>query len=524
MVEAAKREILEETGYTHIKFIKTLGAPVHAKFYHVHKKENRHARFHGLYFELEDRFQNPVSEEEKELCDMNWVSKGEVESHITAPDMKLIWYRVHAPETAYIGDGLLSNSGVFDGRGNEEAMGEIVDAIGGERVTQYRLRDWLVSRQRYWGCPIPIVYDPEGNPHAIPLEHLPWTLPTDVDFAPTGKSPLATSRELHERVERIFGKGWTPEYDTLDTFVDSSWYFMRYLDSKDAEEFSNQKLMKQWLPVNRYSGGSEHTTMHLLYARFFNKALYDLALAPTPEPFLERFNRGLILGPDGQKMSKSKGNVINPDEIVSKYGADAVRMYLAFLGPFNEAGSYPWNLDGVEAMRRFLDRIWRLSEKVSDGVQSAEELKLLAKTAKKVGDDAEKFKFNTAVSALMILVRDLESMKSVSRATYGDLLCMLAPFAPHVAESMWELQGFAGSVHQSMWPGKGAEFEDELATVIVQINSKKKGQLSVQKDASEDEVLTLAKEIPEISEKLQNDTSARVIYVPGRIINIVTTS
>ncbi|MFA6278950.1 MAG: leucine--tRNA ligase, partial [Candidatus Paceibacterota bacterium] len=232
--------------------------------------------------------------------------------------------------------GILVNSGEFTGRNSEEAQWDIVAAVGGEKATQYRLRDWLVSRQRYWGCPIPIVYDPEGKPHAIPAEHLPWLLPTDADFTPTGKAPLASSKELQERVTRIFGEGWTPEYDTLDTFVDSSWYFLRYLDPKDSQSFSDAALMKKWLPINRYSGGSEHTTMHVLYARFFMKALYDLALVPAEEPFSERFNRGLIMGPDGQKMSKSKGNVINPDDFVQKYGADAVRIYLAFIGPYNE--------------------------------------------------------------------------------------------------------------------------------------------------------------------------------------------
>ena len=240
------------------------------QFYHVLKKQNRHARFHGMYYELENDEQVPISEEEKDICDIYWVSKDQVESELSVPDMKRIWHNVftEAESTLYTGNGLLTNSGVFDGIDNEKAKMEIVDAVGGERVTLYRLRDWLVSRQRYWGCPIPVVYDPEGNPHSIPAEHLPWLLPTDVDFTPTGKSPLATSKELHERVERIFGKGWTPEYDTLDVFVDSSWYYMRYLDSKDSDAFSDQKMMKEWMPVDRYSGGSEHTTMHLLYARF----------------------------------------------------------------------------------------------------------------------------------------------------------------------------------------------------------------------------------------------------------------
>ncbi|MFZ2500914.1 MAG: leucine--tRNA ligase, partial [Minisyncoccia bacterium] len=271
-----------------------------------------------------------------------------------------------AKDDCYTGSGTLVNSGEFTGRDSEEAKWDIVKYVDGEKTTQYRIRDWLVSRQRYWGCPIPIVYDPEGNPHTVPAEHLPWILPTDVDFKPTGESPLASSKELKERVTKIFGEGWTPEYDTLDTFVDSSWYFLRYLDPKDSHDFSDQSLMKKWLAVDRYSGGSEHTTMHVLYARFFMKALYDLSLVPVDEPFTERFNRGLIMGPDGAKMSKSKGNVLNPDEFVQKYGADAVRIYLAFIGPYNEPGSYPWNLDGVTSMRKFLDRITRLVDRSTE--------------------------------------------------------------------------------------------------------------------------------------------------------------
>ena len=404
-------------------------------------------------------------------------------------------------------------------------MWDIVEALGGERITQYRVRDWLVSRQRYWGCPIPVVYDPEGNPHLVPPEHLPWTLPTDVDFTPTGKSPLATSRELHERVEKIFGKGWTPEYDTLDVFVDSAWYYARYLAAHNPEGFSDPALMKKWLPVNRYTGGAEHTTVHLLYARFFYKALYDLALVPTSEPFFERFNRGIILGPDGQKMSKSKGNVINPDEFVQKFGADAVRMYLAFIGPYNEPGNYPWNLDGIEAMRRFLDRIDRLSEKVSDvPVDSApqdEFTRLIGKTAGKVGTDSERFKFNTAISALMILVRSLEGAPVLPRAVYADLLRMIAPFTPHLAEHLWEKIGQKGSVHQSTWPEVLTSLEDEFATVIVQFNSKKKGEIQIRPDATEEEALAAAREIPTISNLLETAALTRVVYVPGRILNLI---
>ncbi|KND47336.1 MAG: leucyl-tRNA synthetase [Parcubacteria bacterium C7867-004] len=423
----------------------------------------------------------------------------------------------------YTGTGTLMNSGPFDGRENLEAMGEIINFVNGERVTNYRIRDWLVSRQRYWGCPIPIVYDPEGRAHAVPQEHLPWLLPTDVDFTPTDSSPLSTSKELRERVTRIFGEGWTPECDTLDTFVDSSWYFLRYLDPKNEDDFSEQALMKQWLPVDRYSGGSEHTTMHLLYARFFQKALYDLALVPTSEPFNERFNRGLILGPDGAKMSKSKGNVVNPDEFVGKYGADAVRMYLAFIGPYNEPGSYPWSLEGVFAMRKFLDRVFQLRERIEDTEASNEERLQLDKAIQKVDTDTERFKFNTAISGLMVLVRELEKQEHVSRSVYQDLLRLLAPYAPHLADSVWqEVGGEEESVHQALWPEAGAR-DAVTAPLIVQVNGKRRGEVHVDLSATEEEVLAAARGIETVAKALHEGTLMRTVYVKGRILNLVIT-
>jgi|CXWL01.1.fsa_nt_gi leucyl-tRNA synthetase len=421
----------------------------------------------------------------------------------------------------YGGDGLLRNSGTFNGKQNREVFLDIVKSVGGERSTNYRIRDWLVSRQRYWGCPIPVVYDPQGKAHAVPAKHLPWLLPTDVDFKPSDKAPLASSKELHARVEKLFGKGWTPEYDTLDTFVDSSWYFLRFLSPQNKNVFTDNTLVQKWMPVQRYSGGSEHTTMHLLYARFFYKALFDLTLVPSDEPFLERFNRALILGQDGRKMSKRWGNVINPDEQVKRFGADAVRMYLAFIGPYNEAGHYPWNEKGVESMRKLLERVFSLKEKIQEGDSSFGLQKALARASKKIKEDSDRFKFNTALSFFMVLTKEFESESQFSSTEYRQYLSLLAPFAPHLAEHLWSETGGSGSVHNAPWPFFDEKLlkEDEV-TIAIQINGKRRGEMTVPTSSTKEEVVARAREVPALQEILSKP-HAHIVYVPSRIINFV---
>ncbi len=520
-VVTAMREIKEETGYADLELVEQADEQVHHEYF-AHSKEKAFiAHTTLLHFRLKsDATVEPALEEnEKGKFEVEWLSIAQAKKEIVDPLHSYALARFTA-RTAYTGDGLLARSATFNGRPNREALWDIAASVGGERVKNYRMRDWLVSRQRYWGCPIPVVYDPEGTPHLVPSEHLPWTLPTDVDFTPSDASPLASSKELKERVTRIFGEGWTPEYDTLDTFVDSSWYYLRYVDPNNDHDFSDQALMKKWMPVDRYSGGSEHTTMHLLYARFFNKALYDLALVPTSEPFLERFNRGLILGPDNQKMSKSKGNVINPDEVVSKHGSDAVRMYLAFIGPYNEPGSYPWNLDGVEATRRFLDRVYALKERIGEQEESPSVLRALGVAAAKIATDNDRFKFNTAISALMIALKELETPPTISVESYHTYLQLLAPFAPHLSEHLWEETGGEGSIHSASWPVLPVEAEDE-ALIIVQINGKKRGEIKLSPEASESEALKKAREIEAIQAILHEENPKKIFYVKGRILNLV---
>lgn len=422
----------------------------------------------------------------------------------------------------YTGEGILCNSDMFNQISSSDAKQKITEHVGGTMTTKYKLRDWLVSRQRYWGCPIPVVYDPEGKAHLVPEEHLPWTLPEDVDFTPTGESPLASSRELKKRTERIFGKGWTPEYDTMDTFVDSSWYFLRYLDPHNEKEFSSLEEQKKWMPVDRYSGGAEHTTMHVLYSRFFYKALFDMGLVTHEEPYTERMNRGLILGPDGSKMSKSKGNVIDPGEHVERVGADTVKMYLAFIGPFYETGQYPWDLGGIAGIRRFLERVWKFREKVSDNNAPDELTLLLHQSIKKVDEDVREFKFNTAISQLMILVNTLEKSAEVPRSAYETLLRLLAPFAPHLAEELWEKLGHSTSIHKEAWPKYDESvLKSATVTVAVQVNGKTKGTFDADPNIEKDAAFSRARELPLVAKWLEGNTVAREIYVPRRLVNFV---
>jgi leucyl-tRNA synthetase len=431
---------------------------------------------------------------------------------------------------SYVGEGSLLNSDDFNGIDSVEAKKKITDFVGGKMATTYRLRDWSMSRQRYWGAPIPIVYDPDKKAHVVPDEHLPWTLPEDVDFVPKGESPLAQSKELKERTEKIFGKGWIPEFDTMDTFVDSAWYFLRYPDPHNEKEFCDKKRLKHWLPVDLYVGGSEHTYLHLMYARFFTRAMHRIGLINFNEPFLKLRHQGMVLDQKGVKMSKSKGNIVSPDDVVERFGADAVRLYMMFAAPL--ADDVLWDENGIVGTYRFLERVVGMQSHIREGNERTE--REINKLIKKVSEDIEAQKFNTAISAMMIFVNVISEEKTISKKEFALFVQVLAPFAPHIAEELWEecatsdlpaardtaQAGVVQSVHEQSWPEYDeSKIKDESVTIAIQINGKVRGEIKVDVDASQDDVEEPAKK--EISKWLDGVEIKKTIYVQNRLINFV---
>jgi leucyl-tRNA synthetase len=428
-------------------------------------------------------------------------------------------------EQAFCDDGAVVNSGKYDGLTSEEARQKMTEWLEqnnlGSRKINYRMRDWLVSRQRYWGAPIPIVYCAKCGEVPVPEADLPVSLPMIKDFTPKGKSPLAMSDEfMNVKCPKCGGEA-KRESDTMDTFVCSSWYYFRYADPKNDQEFASKKQIEKWLPVDLYLGGAEHTVLHLLYSRFFTKALNRLGYISFDEPFLKLRHQGIILGEDGRKMSKSFGNVVNPDDYVKEFGADSLRMYEMFMGPLE--AMKPWSSQGIIGVKRFLEKVYNLQEKVGDHSSTDNKsVALLHKTIKKVGEDIENFRFNTAISAMMILVNELEKQEKLPVASYQLLITILAPFAPHLSEDLWAKLGHKESIFLEKWPEFDPQLiQDEEIEMAVQFNGKTRGTITVSPEVSENE----AKEKVLADEKLQKyliDKEIRkVIFVKGRLINFV---
>jgi len=420
--------------------------------------------------------------------------------------------------------GVLENSDKFSGFDSDTAIAKINELLEksgqGKEAVQYKLHDWLISRQRYWGAPIPIVYDPEGKAHPVKEKHLPWELPTDVDFKPTGQSPLKSSKEFIERTEKLYGKDWRPEFDTMDTFVCSSWYYLRYADPKNKTKPFDKKLMKQWLPVDLYVGGAEYASSHLLYSRFITKALHAGGYLPFDEPFLKLRNQGLILAEDGRKMSKSLGNVVNPDTVVRNFGADTARMYLMFMGPLEE--NKPWNTKGINGISRFIKKVWQIcqdgfTKKADKGLNT-----LLNQTIDKVGNDIESLDFNTAISAMMILANKMLETKP-TKEMVEKFMIILSPFAPHVTEELWHaVLKKKDSVLATEWPKVDeSKLMESTVTIVVQVDGKTKGTIDLSAGVGEGDVIQALKKDDKFKELMKNKFK-RTIYVSDKLINFVS--
>ncbi len=434
---------------------------------------------------------------------------------------------------AYTGDGEHVNSGFLNGLGKAEAIAKMIDWLEekgvGERKVTYRLRDWLFSRQRYWGEPIPIIHWEDGTSTTVPVEELPLLLPKTDEIKPsgTGESPLANIEEWVNVVDPETGKKGRRETNTMPQWAGSCWYFLRFIDPHNNQELADPEKLKHWLPVDLYIGGAEHAVLHLLYARFWHKFLYDIGVVPTKEPFQKLFNQGMILGENNEKMSKSKGNVVNPDEIVTTHGADTLRLYEMFMGPLD--ASIAWSTTGLDGARRFLDRVWRLyvsdngtlNEKITD--QSSSQLeRVYHQTVKKVTEDFEILHFNTAISQMMVFVNEAYKADQLPIEYMKGFVKLLSPICPHIAEELWEKLGGTDTITYEEWPtyDESKLIENEIE-VVIQINGKVKSKIVVPRDTDKIKLEELARSDEKVQAQLEGKTIRKVIAVPGKLVNIV---
>ncbi|MFA6454590.1 MAG: class I tRNA ligase family protein [Patescibacteria group bacterium] len=527
LVGAALREIKEETGYKNLKFVKQIPGSTYAEFYRPHKGSNVIAHFYYLIFDLENEEKEIVDQNEKDRHEAVWIPENEIESFINVENQQFAWKKYFHGDFAYCDDGILVESGEYNGLTSEEAREKITawleeKKIGFKKVN-YKIRDWLVSRQRYWGAPIPIIYCAKCGEVAVKEKDLPVKLPTDVDFMPTGESPLMKSKSFHKVKCPKCGGAARREADTMDTFVCSSLYYFRYSDPNNKKAFADKAMIKKYLPVDLYVGGAEHTVLHLLYSRFFTKVLHNLGYIDFDEPFKKLRHQGIILAEDGRKMSKSLGNVVNPDDVVKQYGADALRLFEMFMGPLEDMK--PWNTKGIIGQVRFLEKIWKMQYKVSSIKYQGGEKKLeliVNKTIKKVTEDIENLRFNTAISALMILANVLEKEEKIYPIHYTLYLILLSPFAPHLAEELWSGLGYKQSIFKEKWPEYDPVMvKDETINLVIQINGKVRDMIEVSADISENEAKKIALASEKIIKWLEGKEVVKIIFIKGKLINIV---
>jgi len=547
--QAAEREIKEETGYLNFKFVEEIPFHVQSHFFAAHKDVNRTIKVNVLVFDLINEEKIEITEDEyftKDSHEMKWITVSEVEKTLSSEDQQMIWKFYQKDGFAYGGNGILINSGKFNGQDSEIAKKEIIKFIGGKEKTTFKLRDWVFSRQRYWGEPIPVINCGKCGLVPVSEKDLPVMLPKVKNYQPTdsGESPLANiSKWVNVKCPKCKGPA-KRETDTMPNWAGSSWYYLAYttqgisnfqfpISNKNTKN-KTRKNIDYWTPVDWYNGGNEHTTLHLLYSRFWHKFLYDLKLVPTSEPYKKRTSHGMILGEGGVKMSKSLGNVINPDEIVKTYGADTLRVYEMFMGPFSQ--SVAWSMESIIGSRRFIERVWNLQYKVQKNKKYTEFE--IEKTIKKISEDIEEMKFNTAISTMMIFVNEAAKLEFISQIAYEKLLKILSPFAPHVTEEIWQKlyphptspyirgrrrEGVESvSIHLSDWPKADESLiKDEQIKIAVQINGKVRTEIMIKIDEDEKEIKKQATSNEIILRHTDGKEIKKVIYVKNRLINIV---
>ncbi|MEK9155242.1 MAG: class I tRNA ligase family protein [Patescibacteria group bacterium] len=519
-IEASRREVEEETGYSDLRLIRPLGGMIESQFFAAHKNVNRRVHSQTVFFELVSRTQKERTQEEQEQYDLLWLTEEEVvAAKLQHGDFETFWPRVITGDDVFTGEGVLIDSGEYTGMKSEDARSVMTERYG-RLVVKYKLRDWVFSRQRYWGEPIPLIHCEKDGWVAVPDAELPVRLPEVEKYEPTdnGESPLSTIDSFVNTKCPECGGAAKRETDTMPNWAGSSWYFLRYIDPKNDQAFASKEALKYWTPVDLYNGGMEHTVLHLLYSRFWNKFLFDRGHVPTSEPYARRHSHGLIMSEDGTKMSKSKGNVVNPDDIVNEFGADTFRVNILFIGPFEEAA--PWTTNGVIGVRRFLDKTVRLVEKIAE-VEDPAVTKMLHKTIVKITEDIENFRFNTAVAQLMIFVNTVQERGAITKESLGTFLKVLAPFAPHVANELWEKIGGEGFAEIQPWPVADTSIlvEDEMQ-IAVQVNGKIRATITMPVGATDEEIVAKARAEENVAKYVTIEPK-KVIVVKGKLVSFV---
>lgn len=532
-VDSAKREIIEETGYQNVQFIEYVGGEMHTNFYAAHKGVNRYAEGVGMVFQLQDDAW--VAPDEKEVAHHKavWVEASHMETFLNIKNFSFMWEILSGKKSAcFTDDGVLVNSGDFSGLTSHEARKTMAQWLertkNGKYAVKYKMRDWVFSRQRYWGEPIPIVHCETCGVVGVPESELPVRLPEVKNYEPTGtgEGPLAGIDEWVNTLCPTCKGPSKRETNTMPQWAGSSWYYLAYIMRENSKfEIQNSELFSQWLPVDLYVGGAEHATRHLLYARFWHKFLYDMDVVETKEPFKRLVHVGLINAEDGRKMSKRWNNVINPDDVIAEFGADSLRLYEMFMGPFTQ--NIAWNTEGVSGVRRFLERVWKMGSKSKRTDTHKEHTStkiqiLLHKTIKKVTEDIEAFRFNTAISSLMILSNAIEKENDITHEEYEIFLILLSPFAPHIAEELWEKSGHKTSVFLASWPAYDENYlTEETVNFVFQVNGKVRDIVELSKDISEEDAKEKALSNIKIQRHIEGKEIKKIIFVQGKLVNIV---